>query len=193
VNSFQATLAAGVLLAVGSLIPAQAAQDNPKPAVAADLSGVHDFDFLVGEWRVRHRRLKERLANSREWVDFEGTCTNRKLLDGRANVDENWIGLPGGGYYGVGLRSYDPQTAQWAIWWVDARTPHGAVDPPVKGRFANGVGTFYADDTLRGKPVRVRFVWSQITPSSAHWEQAFSPDGGQTWEINWVMEFTRIS
>ena len=161
-NSFSIVLCA-LAAAVGIVIPASASQDNPQRIEKADLSGLRDFDFLVGEWRVQHRRLKERLANNHEWVEFDGTCSNRPLMDGWGNVDENRINLPGDNYRGVGLRAYDPKSGQWAIWWVDSRTPHGAVDPPVKGKFVNGVGTFYADDTLRGKPIRVRFTWSKIT------------------------------
>jgi hypothetical protein len=185
--------AASALVLLGPVTPASASQDNPQRIEKADLSGLHDFDWLIGEWRVQHRRLKERLANNTEWVEFDGACVNFPLMDGRGNVDDNRINIPGDHYRGVGLRSYDPKTGLWAIWWVDSRTPHGAVDPPVKGKFVNGVGTFYADDTLRGKPIRVRFIWSQITPTSAHWEQAFSPDGGKTWEVNWTMEFKRVS
>ena len=114
-------------------------------------------------------------------------------MDGWGNVDENLLDLPGDNYRGVSLRAYDPKTGQWAIWWVDSRSPHGALDPPVKGKFVAGVGTFYADDTLRGKPIRVRFTWSKITATSARWEQAFSPDGGKTWEVNWTMQFERVS
>jgi hypothetical protein len=133
--------------------------------------------------------LKERLAGSHEWVEFDGTQSFRLLMDGYANEDENVLNLPGGDYKGVTLRAYDSKTGQWAIW--DGRTPFGDLDPPVKGCFVNGVGTFYSDDTLRGKPVRVRFVWSNITANSAHWEQAFSPDGGQSWEVNWITDFKR--
>jgi hypothetical protein len=194
-NSVSTMLAAAAALAatVGIVVPSSASQDNPQRIEKADESGLHDFDFIVGEWRVQHRRLKERLANSREWVEFDGTSRNWPLMDGWGNVDENLINLPGDTYRGVSLRAYDPKTGQWAIWWVDSRSPHGALDPPVKGKFVNGVGTFYSDDTLRGKPIRVRYVWSKITPTSAHWEQAFSPDGGKTWEVNWTMEFQRVS
>jgi len=183
-----------VLLAVvlGTHVPAYSSQDNPKKIEAPNLSGLHDFDFLVGSWQVHHRRLKERLANNHEWVEFDGTCNNLALMGGWANVDDNVLRMPEGEYRGVGLRSYDPKTGQWAIWWLDSRNPFGDLDPPVKGRFENGVGTFYADDTLRGKTVRVRFTWSNITPTSAHWEQAFSPDGGKTWEVNWRMVFQRV-
>lgn len=190
---FRVTLAVALLAAaIGSIVPVRSSQDNPKALQATNLSSLHDFDFLVGRWQVHHRRLKERLANSHEWQEFDGTCVNFPLMGGWGNVDDNVINLPGDNYRGVGLRSYDPKTGQWAIWWLDGRNPFGDLDPPVKGRFEKGVGIFYADDTLRGKRIRMRFTWSKITPTSAHWEQAFSPDGGKTWEINWRMELRRI-
>lgn len=189
-NTYRATLAV-ILLAV-ILAPAHASQDNPKPVQAPNLTGLHDFDSRVGRWTAHHRRLKERLAGSHEWVEFDGTQTEWKLMDGYANVDDNVFKMPGGDYRGVSLRAYDPKTGQWAIWWLDGRNPFGEMDPPVKGRFENGVGTFYADDTLRGKPIKVRFVWSHMTPTSAHWEQAFSSDGGKTWEKNWDTDFRKV-
>lgn len=151
---------------------------------------LHDFDFLEGSWNVRHHRLKERLAGCTEWEDFDGACTMRRLMDGAANIDDNLLHLPAGTYRGVGLRSYDAKEQAWRIWWLDSRMPAN-LDVPVKGGFKDGVGTFLADDTLRGKPVVVRFQWSRITPTACHWEQAFSPDGGTSWETNWTMEFTR--
>jgi hypothetical protein len=183
------SLFAGV---IGTAASVHASQDVPPKQGSANLAGLHDFDFLFGEWRVHHRRLKERLAGSHEWVEFEGTCSSRPLMDGYANVDDNVLNLPDGAYRGVGLRSYDPKTAQWAIWWLDGRNPFGDLDPPVKGGFEHGVGNFYSTDTLRGKAVGVRFTWSHITSVSAHWEQAYSPDGGKSWETNWKMEFTRV-
>jgi len=190
---FPALLAAGTLATASALItPAYCNEDAPPPMQsAADLSHLHDFDFLAGEWRVHHRRLKERLADNHEWVEFDGTCAMRHLMDGWGNVDDNVLEMPGGAYRAIGLRAYDPKTAQWAIWWVDGRNPFGELDPPVKGRFTDGVGNFYADTTLKGKPIRMRFTWSHITPTSAQWEQAFSPDGGKTWETNWHMDFER--
>jgi hypothetical protein len=186
-------LATALLAALAVVQPAYATQDTPKAIEKADMSGVHDFDFLVGSWRVHHRRLKERLLDNHEWVEFEGTCTMRKLLDGAGNVDDNMLAIPSGTYRGVGLRSYDPKTAQWSIWWLDGRNPAGDLDPPVRGRFENGVGSFYSDDMLRGKKIKVRYRWSEITPTSAHWDQAYSPDDGKTWETNWTMVFARES
>jgi hypothetical protein len=178
---------------LGLGVSAYASQDTPKSTQGvANLSGLHNFDFLVGNWQVHHRKLKGRLTNSHTWDEFDGTLSMHKLMDGYANVDDNVFNTPEGSYRGVGLRSYDPKTAQWAIWWLDGRSPFGDLDPPVKGRFVHGVGTFYSNDTLRGKPVRVRFVWSKITPTTARWEQAFSADGEKTWEINWTMDFTRV-
>ena len=161
-------------------------------AQAATQTGLNDFDFLMGEWRVHHRRLKERLAGSHEWIEFAGTSSARKLMDGAGNVDDNFVDLPGGSYRAASLRSYDAKSGQWSIWWLDGRMPLGPLDPPVRGRFENGIGTFFADDMFNGKPIRVRYVWSQITPTTCHWEQAFSPDGGKTWETNWVMDFARV-
>ncbi len=179
--------------AIGVIAPAPASQDTPKPAQSApNLAGLHDFDFLVGQWQVRNRKLKERLAGNHDWVEFDGTIQMRKLMDGWANVDDTMFDVPGGAYHGVGLRSYDPKTGLWAIWWLDGRDPFGDLDPPVKGRFENGVGTFYADDTLRGKTVRVRFIWTHPAPTSATWEQAYSPDGGKTWETNWTQVLKRV-
>ncbi|WP_205746419.1 hypothetical protein [Dyella amyloliquefaciens] len=193
-NGFRAVCLATLVAFMFALIPTvHASQDTPKSMQGKpDLSGLHDFDFLQGNWTSHHRKLKERLANSHDWEEFDGTLSMRELMDGHANVDDNVFKTAEGTYRGVGLRSYDPKTAQWAIWWLDGRDPFGQLDPPVKGHFENGVGTFYSTDTLRGKPVRVRFIWSKITRTTAHWEQAYSADDGKTWEVNWVMDFTRV-
>jgi hypothetical protein len=150
----------------------------------------HDFDFLIGRWKVHHRRLAKRLTGNHDWVEFEGTSQLWMTMNGHGTVDDNYIGLPSGDYRAMGIRSYDPATQTWAIWWIDARNPHD-LEPPVKGNFQNGVGNFEGEDTFAGKRIKVRYIWSRITPTSAHWEQAFSPDDGKTWETNWRMDFTR--
>jgi hypothetical protein len=150
----------------------------------------NDFDFLIGSWRVHHLRLKERLAGNHDWIEFEGTCAMQKILGGAGNVDDNVLDFPDGAYRAVTLRTYDPAKRQWSIWWVDSRNP-SHLDPPVIGGFQNGVGTFYADDTFKEKPIRVRFLWTNLA-TEPHWEQAFSDDGGKTWETNWIMKFVRI-
>lgn len=152
--------------------------------------GSHDFDFLFGSADVRHRRLTERLAGSAEWLEFTGHQTAWPLLGGLANTDDNEFEMPDGVHRGVSLRSYDPATGTWAIWWLGDGNRQ-TLDVPVIGRFVDGVGTFFADDTLRGQPIRVRFTWSAITDTTSEWAQAFSPDGGTTWETNWTMSFTK--
>ena len=159
------------------------------PALAAE-DHSHDFDFLIGKWNVHHSQLKDRLAGSHEWVEFDGTSVLWMTLNGHGTFDDNYIAKPTGAYRAVGIRAYDPKTQQWAIWWLDERQPR-EIEPPVFGNFQNGIGTFEGDDTFNGKPIKVRFTWSKITANSAHWEQAFSPDGGKTWETNWRMDFTR--
>jgi hypothetical protein len=188
-KSFRLTLAAGILAAaISSMAPAQPSYISKPTQAAASPAGLPDFAFLIGEWSVHHRKLK---AGSHEWVEFDGTCSNRALMDGWANMEEHILNSPTGAYRAIALRSYDSKTGEWAIWWLDGRYPSGPLDPPVKGRFESGVGTFYSDYMNNGKPERVRFIWSHITPTSARWEQALSADAGKTWETNWIMEFRR--
>ena len=152
----------------------------------------NDFDFLAGEWHVRHRRLRERLAGSDDWQEFNGTCSTRVILGGKGNVDDNVLDLPGGAYRAAALRAFDTSSKSWAIWWLDDRHPHN-LDEPVKGGFAGGVGTFFADDMFEGHPIRVRFRWTRTDTASPCWEQAFSTDLGETWEVNWTMVFCRAA
>ncbi len=157
-----------------------------------EIDHAHDFDFFFGSWAIRHRRLKERLANCTQWEEFAGSCKAQPLLGGAGNVDDNVLELPGGSYRAVSLRTFDQKSGCWAIWWLDGRNPH-ALDAPMKGSFSGGVGTFYADETFNGAPIKVRFLWSGITPRSCRWEQSFSPDDGASWETNWVMDCTRTA
>jgi hypothetical protein len=153
-------------------------------------SSHHDFDFFIGTWHVAHRRLRERLVGCVEWQEFDGRCTTQLVLGGFGNVDDNLLHLPEADYKAVTLRSFDAAKKLWAIWWLDARRPH-QLDVPVVGSFESGVGTFFADDELGGVPIRVRFCWSETRSASPLWEQAFSADGGNNWEVNWTMRFTR--
>lgn len=106
-----------------------------------------DFDFFIGDWRVHHRRLRERLVGCDDWVEFDGTCHVRSLLGGAGNVDDNELAMPDGAYRAVSLRAFDAATRCWSIWWLDGRSPH-RLDPPVIGGFEGAIGTFYADDHL---------------------------------------------
>lgn len=148
-----------------------------------------DFGFQTGEWRVRHRKLGTRLVGATDWLEFGGTCRAFEVMGGEANVEDQYLDDPAGACRASAFRRFDRETGQWSIWWHDARS--GVLDPPVTGRFEDGVGTFFAEDWLNGQPIRIRFVWSGITADSARWEQAFSADGGATWEVNWTMAFER--
>jgi hypothetical protein len=150
---------------------------------------MNDFDFLVGTWDVVNRRLRKRLVGSDDWDVFPGHATHHfRAFDGGVNVDE--ITFPTLGYSGLSVRLYDPGTGLWSIQWA-ASAPPVRLEPPVFGRFTDGVGEFEGDDTHEGTPIRVRFRWDGITDTTARWTQAFSTDGGSTWETNWTMDFTR--
>lgn len=149
----------------------------------------NDFDFLHGDWDVANRRLTKWLVGSDHWEEFPGLSRSHGFFGGAGNFDE--ISFSTKGCSGATMRTFDQESKEWSIHWVDSRT--GRMDPPMIGRFDGGVGTFYGDDTHQDTPVRVRFIWSEITPASARWAQAFSVDGGRTWETNWVMDFTRRS
>jgi hypothetical protein len=146
---------------------------------------------LNGRWRVLHRRLRERLAGNDDWQEFDGTCSMQTVLGGQGNIDDNVLNLPGGAYRAVSIRAFDKSTRRWSIWWLDARNPQ-SLDVPVVGGFEQGDGTFYADESLDGRPIRVRFRWADTRTASPRWEQAFSPDAGKTWEVNWTMTFVRV-
>ncbi|TIM05539.1 MAG: DUF1579 domain-containing protein [Mesorhizobium sp.] len=160
------------------------------PAENAPSDGRADFDFFFGRWNVSHRRLQERLQGDTNWDVFGGTCEVRPILGGLGNVDDNVIELPGGAYRAATLRTFDPATRQWSIRWIDGRSP-ATIDIPMRGAFEAGVGTFLCEDVFDGRDIQVRFLWSRITEKSARWEQAFSADGGKTWETNWIMDFAR--
>lgn len=150
--------------------------------------GLNDFDYMVGHWRVRHRRTD---PGKDDWKTFSGTSSTRTIMGGAGNVEDNVLELPGGTYRAAAVRAFDRDTGLWSIWWLDGRYPGRRLDPPVKGRFENGVGLFHCDDVINGKPTRVRFTWTYSGPDSARWEQAFSEDGGCTWATNWIMDFER--
>lgn len=139
---------------------------------------------------MRHRRLKQRLAGCTEWEEFTGTSAQFPLLGGNGNVEDNLLHFPGGDLRAVALRSFDPASRSWAIWWLDGRYPH-SLDVPLIGRFQGGTGTFFADDIHDGRPIKLRFLWLNTETDSPRWEQAMSSDGGETWETNWTMDFER--
>lgn len=153
------------------------------------MSSANDFDFLIGHWSVLHRRLKRRLAGDTDWIEFSGPATAQKILGGLGNFDEIQIPLPSGAYLGATLRLFNPATELWSIYWMDSR--YMTMEPPMIGKFDDGRGLFYGDDSFEGQPIRIRFIWSPMTATECRWEQAFSADGGASWETNWTMAFTR--
>lgn len=157
-----------------------------------DQNAPQDFDFVIGDWRVHHRRLKARLEGCKEWETFEGLSSTQKTLGGFGNVEDNQIFLPGETYRAVAIRSYDRDSQSWSIWWLDGRFP-GALDVPVVGSFKDNVGTFFAQDVLNDLPIKIRFTWLISSNGNPHWGQAFSADDGITWETNWEMEFVRFT
>jgi len=157
---------------------------------ATSSSNARDWDWLVGSWDVWHRRLKERLAGSNDWEEFNGKSVGWLILDGWGNVDDNIVDIPSGTYRGLTVRAFDPATRTWAIWWLDGRNPT-QMDVPVRGSFDGDSATFVANDHFKGRPIIMRFRWLDVHSKRPHWEQAFSTDGGKTWEVNWVNFFTR--
>ena len=149
------------------------------------------FDWFVGTWTSRQRRLREILAGSDDWYEFPGEHRSWNALEGICNFDE--ARFPTQGFGGVTLRLYDGARDEWSLYWASSRNGLLAL-PPVGGRFGeDGVGVFTSEEEWEGKPITVRYVWSDITPTGARWEQAFSPDAGASWEPNWIAEFTRAS
>ena len=150
---------------------------------------MNDFDFLAGTWDVANRWRSDFLDETSAWEEFPAISRATRHFDGAASFDE--ITFPTKGFAGLTLRLYDPAAGQWSLYWASKRT--GTLFPPVTGRFTDGVGEFYGEDTYQGTPVRVRFLWSGITGDAVHWEQAFSADDGHTWLTNWHMYLTRRS
>lgn len=150
---------------------------------------VDNFDFYVGHWAVTNRRLRSPLTGSDDWYEFPGTSTGHRYCDGAVNVDE--ISFPDQGFRGLTVRTLDPATGEWSLRWINSRD--GRLDTPVVGRWQDGKLVAYATEEINGRETVVRFVWSDITAGSCRWEQAFSVDGGTTWEPNWIMESTRLT
>jgi len=149
-----------------------------------------DFDFIIGTWRVRHRRLKSRMTGCTEWIEFTGQSSTAKVLGGYGNIEDNILNFPEGTVRACALRSFNESSRTWAIWWLDRRMPH-ELGIPVVGAFHGTMGTFFAQDSLNGRPIKVRFIWKVNPGQNPTWEQAFSPDDGESWETNWTMEFVR--
>jgi len=159
-------------------------------ATPAERDGQHDFNFEIGTWRTHLSRLQRPLTGSTTWVKYEGTTVVRKVWDGRANLVELVADGPAGHFEGLSLRLYNPQSRQWSLNFAGGNS--GTMSTPMIGAFKNGRGEFYSQETYNGRAIFVRFVISDITPDSCRFEQAFSDNGGKTWEVNWIAIDTRV-
>src|SRR5262245_32658585 len=184
-------VAAAALLAPPLLALAQTATTPAQAEPVHD--GQHDFDWMLGGWKATLKRLEHPLSGSRTWIEYEGTQITRSAWGGRAVIDEFKVDDAKTNLHidGFTLRLYNPESHQWHIYWANAK--RGSLDwPPVIGSYRNGRGEFYDQETFEGRAIFVRYVWSDITPNSAHFEQSFSADGGKTWEANWISDITRM-
>ncbi len=157
---------------------------------AKERNGQRDFDFHIGTWKTNVRLRLRPLTGSNQWVEMNGTTVCRKVWNGNANILELVADGPSGHFEGLSLRLYNPQTRQWSLNFANAND--GTLVPPTVGEFKNGRGEFYSQERLNGRAILVRFIIFDITPDSIRFEQAFSDDGGKTWEVNWIATDTRV-
>jgi hypothetical protein len=170
--------------------PVFAQSPAPAPLLPALHDGAHDFDPLLGNFTFQLRYMLHPLTSTPDWTDMTGTGACYKVWDGRAQLDTIELDSAAGGHMeGLTLRLYDRGAQQWRLYWANSRI--GRLDPPQIGDFRNGRGDFYTTDTINGKTTLIRFDWTRMTSGTPHFEQAFSPDGGKTWEVNWITNQTR--
>ncbi len=163
---------------------------QPITNESGERDGRRGFDFLLGTWKIQHRRLKERLKGCTEWEEFEGTSEVRSILGGLGNMDELMMDRASGHVQAVTVRLYNPTTCEWSIYWTASSRP-GRMDVPMVGKFDGPRGEFYSQEVFEGRHIFNRFIWNVDSSDSCRWEQAFSADCGKTWETNWTMKFTR--
>jgi hypothetical protein len=192
VHTARTCLAAAALAGLAGARQAAAQAESPNGgthAARAAGDGQHDFDFEFGSWHAHLRRRLHPLSGSDSWVEYDGTSIVRKVWDGRGNIGELEVGNATAHIEGLSLRLYNPQSRQWSIYW--SNSADGTLGTPMIGQFADGRGTFFDQELLDGRAIYVRFIFSDVTPTSFHLEQAFSADGGRTWEPNWIATFQR--
>lgn len=164
---------------------AQAAPPQPR-------DGSHDFDFLIGDWKAHLKRLPDRLVGSTRWIEYDGISRTHKIFGSNANMEEFEADNPAAKDHvrAQTLRLYDPVAGQWSIYGLDV--DKGSLGlPATVGQFTDGRGELFDYENWKGRYVLVRYAWTHQGRNAAHFEQAFSPDGGKTWEVNWICDFTR--
>jgi hypothetical protein len=170
----------------------QASSPNVSTPVSTQHDGAHDFDFLIGNWKAHVRRLPDRLNGSNTWIEYDGISNHKKILDSNANFEEFEVSNPEKHLHikAQTLRLYNAESHQWSIYLLDVEK--GVLSlPPVVGQFTGNRGEFFDQEDYKGRAILVRYVWLNISPRSARMEQSFSPDGGKTWEVNWICELSR--
>ncbi len=168
------------------------AQTSSNPANLPQRDGSRDFDFLIGNWKAHVSRLPDRLNNSNVWVEYDGISNHKKILDSNANFEEFEVTSTDKKLHikAQTLRLYNPTSHQWSIYLVDV--DNGTLGlPPVIGQFNGDRGEFFDQEDFKGHAILVRYVWLNISPTSSRMEQSFSPDGGKTWEVNWICKLSR--
>jgi hypothetical protein len=178
------------LLPLGTLAQDNSGASRTTSQPTAERDGQHDFDPLIGSWKYHLKRRLHPLTGSTTWIELNGTGVCYKVWDGGAQLDTFEADGSTGHIEGLTLRLYNPQSHQWRLYWANSKI--GILDPPQVGEFKSGQGEFFAQDTINGKTILIRFVWTNMTTNSPHFEQSFSDDGGKTWEVNWITDQTRI-
>jgi hypothetical protein len=163
--------------------------DGQIAITASETSSKKDFDYLIGKWNIRNRRLKKPLAGSDEWEEFDATQELRPVLLGLANFDIFHTEFDGKPFEGLTVRLFDPQTRLWTIYWADSHAVK--LDGGKVGSFDGDEGEFFGREVVAGKDVIVKFHWDKRDPNAPIYSRAFSADAGRTWEWNWYSNFSR--
>jgi len=150
----------------------------------------HDFDFEIGTWKTHLKRRLHPLTGTNEWVEYDGTTVVRKVWDGKSNLVELEVDGKAGHIEGASWRLYNPEARQWSLNFSNSVV--GTLSTPTIGEFKNGRGEFYSSETLGPRSILVRFVIAPRDADTCDFEQAFSADGGKTWEVNWIATDTRV-
>ncbi len=156
-----------------------------------DMIDIQNFDFLIGKWNVLNKRLKERLNNSNEWIEFPAQMETKRILNGLGTMDELKTSHFGDDFVGLSVRMINPKTGEWTIYWADTVNPEHKLREQVVGKFNDGIGEFYGREKFKGKEVKLRFIWKKETLNTAQWEQAYFDEKSNEWETNWIMIFTK--
>jgi hypothetical protein len=180
---------AGAISVASLVLQVGAAGEAASPPAIAARDGQHDFDFNIGVWKTHIKRVLDPLSGSANSIELNGTVTVRKVWDGRAQLEEIETDGPNGHWEGLTLFLYDPQSHQWSQTFANGKI--GVLTQPLIGAFKDGRGELFAQDTVDGRSILVRGVWSDITLNSHHFEQSYSDDGGKTWAPAFIASLSR--